>query len=57
MERQHGLNNQLRNLFRSHPNMIGEPSPVHIVGVLGGVLGSWVASSLAEYGMDKSYQK
>ena len=37
--------------------MIGEPSPVHIVGVLGGVLGSWVASSLAEYGMDKSYQK
>ena len=29
MERQHGLNNQQRSLFRGHPNMNGEPSPVH----------------------------
>ena len=29
MERQHRLNNQQRSLFRGHPNMNGEPSPVH----------------------------
>ena len=33
------------------------PYDSFIVGVLGGVLGSWGASSLAEYGMDKYYQK
>jgi len=33
------------------------PPVLVIVGVLGGVLGSWGASSLAEYGMDKYYQK
>ena len=32
MDRQHGLNNQQQSLFRGHPNMNGEPSPVHISG-------------------------
>ena len=45
MERQHGLNNQLRNLFRGHPNMNGE-SPVHIGG-----------SAAVEYGVNKYYTK
>ncbi len=35
MERQHGLNNQQRSLFRGHPNMNGEPSPVHKIKMIG----------------------